>query len=172
MSVKLKHSWRLNLKWSSNLHSAKSNTRQDPQEVTALISKSAGHKPNWGRWNFQQQRHEYLYLPHLWVALNKEGAPPLHPALGRWKWHRPWDCNFFHWGIFFQGWGRGKSWSKYQLDGHITRSREMLSEVASFNLALNYTRSGSQLFQSATAEITARLASPSISQIFPKTPQY
>lgn len=160
------------MKWSSNLHSAKSNTRQDPQEVTALISKSAGHKPNWGRWNFQQ-RHEYLYLPHLWVAHNKEGAPPL--CILHWGDESDiglWTVIFFTEEFFFKAEEEANPEVNISWNGHITRSREMLSEVASFNLALNYSRSGSQLFQSATAEITARLASRSIAQILPKTPQY
>lgn len=44
----------------------------------------------------------------------------------------------------------GTSWSRYQLDAHITRSRETFSEVVSFNPTLNYTRGGFRCFQSAT----------------------
>lgn len=43
---------------------------------------------------------------------------------------------------------RDKSWSKYQLDAHITRSRETCSEVSSFNPTLSDRRSRFQLSHS------------------------
>lgn len=65
-----------------------------------------------------------------------------------------------------------RSWNKYQLAVHITRSRETYPEVASFNPALNYVRICFLCFQSHTTARTARHASLSISSAFPKAPQH
>ncbi|KAG8598111.1 hypothetical protein GDO81_002500 [Engystomops pustulosus] len=61
----------------------------------------------------------------------------------------------------------------YQLDVHITRSTETHLGVASFNPILNNVGYCSLFFSSsATAKITARLASPAIQRAFPKAPQH
>lgn len=65
-----------------------------------------------------------------------------------------------------------RSWNKYLLAGHITRSRETYPVVASFNPMLNYVRRCFLCFQSHTTARTASLASLSISSAFPKAPQH
>lgn len=96
--------------------------------------------------NFSSVTNTFIYLICEEPIMKR--VRPSASCLGKMKVTSAFGLEFFSLRNFFQGWGRGKSWSNYQLDGHITRSREMLSEVASFNLALNYTRSGFQLFQS------------------------
>lgn len=57
--------------------------------------------------------------------LNEELAP-FGFLVERWNWQTSVPGQYFLFFFYHQDWARGRSWSKYQLDVHITRSRETL----------------------------------------------
>lgn len=119
------------------------------------------------RWHCQQSQGYLCLPPHLGIARDEE--VPFASFREDEGDISLWTVIFFT-EEFFQDWGRGKSWSKYQLDVHITRSRERLSGVAAFNLALNYTRSSLQLFQSTRCQNNCKACKPWCLKSFPRHP--